>query len=486
MRVLLPPGCAEPRTLIEEIVRQAPRLRPLTLMGGLLLGDYPFCAPEHGETFRWVTFHVMPRLRDALGRGQVEFLPIRYFDTLGVFGPGGPWAADAVLVHTAPPDAAGRLSFGVSTSYPLPLARTAPLVIAEVNDRMPRTLGDSTLPLDRVAARIETDRALTPYPAPSVGEVERRIAACVSELIPDGATVQVGIGSIPEAVAAGLGDRCDLGVHSLLVDAMLPLLTRGVVTRSRVGEIMGTEPLFRFDGIWLNNAEAPLDDVKVRQALNYATDKESIIKNVLFGHAEVANHMMPKMRYWREDVQPYPYDLDKAKQLMSESSAADGFTLPLVTYAGDSIVAQVAQIVKESWAQIGVTVEIEALDIGTAYTNFSQFNYTAGANWYITSDVTAPDELAAIQFDYDAVGGTKSFFTQYKSARATELVKQAAEATDEEVRAKAFGDLQQLVMDDAPMVALYFTPARTGLRTNVHDFHTVKTAWWRLEDVSLA
>ena len=246
------------------------------------------------------------------------------------------------------------------------------------------------------------------------------------------------------------------------------------------------EPLFRFDGIWLNNAEAPLDDVKVRQALNYATDKESIIKNVLFGHAEVANHMMPKMRYWREDVQPYPYDLDKAKQLMSESSAADGFTLPLVTYAGDSIVAQVAQIVKESWAQIGVTVEIEALDIGTAYTNFSQFNYTAGANWYITSDVTAPDELAAIQFDYDAVGGTKSFFTQYKSARATELVKQAAEATDEEVRAKAFGDLQQLVMDDAPMVALYFTPARTGLRTNVHDFHTVKTAWWRLEDVSVA
>ena len=246
MRVLLPPGCAEPRTLIEELVRQGSRLRPLTLMGGLLLGEYPFCAPEHHETFRWVTFHVMPRLRDALGRGQVEFLPIRYFDTLGVFGPGGPWAADAVLVHAAPPDAAGRLSLGVSTSYPLPLARTAPLVIAEVNHRMPRTLGDSTLPLDRVAGRVETDRALTPYPVPPVGDVERRIAARVSELIPDGATVQVGIGSVPEAVASVLGDWRDLGVHSLLVDAMLPLLTAGVVTRTRVGEIMGTEPLFRF------------------------------------------------------------------------------------------------------------------------------------------------------------------------------------------------------------------------------------------------
>jgi acyl-CoA hydrolase len=246
MRVLLPPGCAEPRTLVEEILRQAPRLRPLTLMGGLLLGDYPFCAPDYAASFRWVTFHVMPALRDALGRGQVEFLPIRYFDTLAVFGPGGPWAADAVLVHAAPPDGAGRLSLGVSTSYPLPLARSAPLVIAEVNERMPRTGGDSTLGLDRVAAWVETDHALRSYPAPPAGEVERRIAAHVAALVPDGATVQVGIGAVPEALGAALAGHRDLGLHSLLVDAMLPLLARGIVTRTRLGEIMGTEPLFRF------------------------------------------------------------------------------------------------------------------------------------------------------------------------------------------------------------------------------------------------
>jgi len=245
MRVLLPPGCGEPRPLVEEIVRQAPRLRPLTLMGGLLLGDYPFCAPEHQDTFRWVTFHMMPALRDAAGRGQVEFLPVRYFDTLKVFGPGGPWAADVVLIQTAPPERDGRVSLGVSTSYPLPLARTAPLVIAEVNRRMPRTLGDSTLGLDRVAAWVESDRALAAYPGPAVGEVERRIAGHVAELVPDGATVQVGIGSVPEAIAAALGGHRNLGLHSLLVDAMLPLLAGGVVTRTRLGEIMGTEPLFR-------------------------------------------------------------------------------------------------------------------------------------------------------------------------------------------------------------------------------------------------
>ena len=255
MRILLPPGCAEPRALIEEIVRQAARLRPLTLMGGLLLGDYPFCAPEHAENFRWVTFHIMPPLRDAMACGQVEFVPARYFDTLWVFGPGGPWAADAVLVHTAPPDGDGRVSLGVSTSYPLPLARTAPLVIAEVNNMMPRTLGDSTLGLDQVAAWVESDRPLVPYPASVAGDVERRIAAHVAELVPDGATIQIGIGSVPEAIAGALGDCRDLAVHSLLVDAMLPLLERGVITNARkgrnpgrmdLGEIMGTERLFRF------------------------------------------------------------------------------------------------------------------------------------------------------------------------------------------------------------------------------------------------
>lgn len=245
------------------------------------------------------------------------------------------------------------------------------------------------------------------------------------------------------------------------------------------------EEIYRFDGIWLNNAKAPLDDLRVRQALNYATDKESMQKSVYFGRVEVANHMMPKMKYWRSDVEPYPFDVDKARQLIGQSSASDGFTLPLVVPTGDVITQQLAQIVKESWNQIGVNVQIQNADIGTAYTNFSNFNYTAGSNWYITSDVTAPDELAAIQFDYSAPGGTKSFFTQYNSKKASELIAQAGNTQEESVREKAFGELQQLVMNDAPMVALFFTPARTGVRSNVKDFKTVKTAWWPLENVWL-
>jgi peptide/nickel transport system substrate-binding protein len=244
------------------------------------------------------------------------------------------------------------------------------------------------------------------------------------------------------------------------------------------------EELFRFDGMWLNHAEAPLDDVKVRQALNYATDKEAMLKSIFFDKVEIANHMMPKMKYWRDDVPAYEYDPERAKSLIAESKAADGFTLPIVIPTGDVIIQQIAQIVKESYAGIGVNVEITNLDIGTAYTNFSEFNYTAGANWYITSDVPGPDELAAIQFDFSAESGTKSFFTNYNSPRATELVQEAGRS-DDATREQLFGDLQQLVMDDAVLVALFFTPARAALRSHVRDFKTVKTAWWRLEDVWL-
>jgi peptide/nickel transport system substrate-binding protein len=244
------------------------------------------------------------------------------------------------------------------------------------------------------------------------------------------------------------------------------------------------EELFRFDGMWLNHAKEPLDDLKVRQALNYATDKEAMLKSIYFDKVEIATHMMPKMKYWRDDVEAYEYDPERAKSLIAESKVPDGFKLPIVTPTGDVIIQQLAQIIKESYADIGVDVQITNLDIGTAYTNFSGFNYIAGANWYITSDVPGPDELAAIQFDYSAASGTKSFFTNYNSEKATQLVNEAGRG-DDSTREQAFGDLQQLVMDDAVLVALFFTPARTALRSHVKDFKTVKTAWWRLEDVWL-
>jgi len=255
MKVLLAPGCGDPSALVHEVLRQAERLAPLTLMGGLRLDDYPFGSPAYAGEIRFATWHMSPRLAAAATRGDVDFVPARYFDTVSLFAAGGPWAPDAVLVHTAPPDRGGHLSLGVSVSYLLPAARRAPLVIAQVNPRMPRTLGNAFLHRSQVDAWTPVDHPLLEYPPTPVGEVERRIAAYVAELVPDGATLQVGVGSIPQAVMEALAGKKDLGVHSLLVEHMLPLVRSGVITNARkrlhpgrmdVGEIMGTAALFEW------------------------------------------------------------------------------------------------------------------------------------------------------------------------------------------------------------------------------------------------
>jgi 4-hydroxybutyrate CoA-transferase len=141
----------------------------------------------------------------------------------------------------------------VSVSYALPAARRAPLVIAQVNPRMPRTLGNAFLHRSQIDSWVEVDGPLVEYPPTTIGQVERLIATRVAELIPDGATIQVGVGSIPQAIMEALAGKKDLGVHSLLVDHMLPLVESGVITNARkrlhpgrmdIGEIMGTARLF--------------------------------------------------------------------------------------------------------------------------------------------------------------------------------------------------------------------------------------------------
>ena len=253
MKVLLAPGCGDPTLVVHEIMRQADRLAPLTLMGGLRVDDHPFAAPAYAGKLRYATWHMARSLLDAERRGDVDFVPARYFDTVALFTAGGPWAPDAVIAHVAPPDRAGYLSLGVSVSYLLPAARRAPLVIAQVNPRMPRTLGNAFLHRSQVDCWVEAEQPLAEYPPTAAGELERRVAAHVADLIPDGATIQVGVGAIPQAIMEALGGKRDLGVHSLLVDQMRPLAEAGVITNARkrlhpgrmdVAEIMGTARLF--------------------------------------------------------------------------------------------------------------------------------------------------------------------------------------------------------------------------------------------------
>ena len=147
------PGCGDPSALVAEILRQADRLAPLTLMGGLRLDDYPFGAPAYAGKLRFATWHMSPRLTDAAARGDVDFVPARYFDTVSLFAAGGPWAPDAVLVHAAPPDRGGYLSLGVSVSYLLVRGAPGaarhrpgePADAAHARQRLPPSLADRLL-----------------------------------------------------------------------------------------------------------------------------------------------------------------------------------------------------------------------------------------------------------------------------------------------------------------------------------------------------
>ena len=248
------------------------------------------------------------------------------------------------------------------------------------------------------------------------------------------------------------------------------------------GTHVQSDTIMSLDNIAFNNSKAPLNDKAVRQALNYATPKDAILKSIYLGLGTVANSQLPQNEFWDASIAPYPYDIAKAQALMASSSVPKGFELPLVIVAGDTVQQQVATVLKDEWSKIGVTVNISQVDQGTSDTAFSGGDYEA--MWRnVSSDVTTDDELASLLLDFNA--GLHSWFTYYDSAQAAKLIQEANSTSDIPTRKAKFAQLQQLALDDAPKLPLIFPTARQGVRDTVQGFKTVPTAWWKLEDVWL-
>ena len=241
-------------------------------------------------------------------------------------------------------------------------------------------------------------------------------------------------------------------------------------------------PLASIDAIWLNNNHAPFGDKLVRQALNYATDKNAINRVVYFNHAQVANAIYPFFAYTSKSAHNYPYDINMAKQLLAKSSAPKGFDVTILIPSEDQTKAQMMAVVKQLWAQIGVNVTIQNMETNALFTKYMNGDYQASDPLpSITSDVLVPDELALAWLD--PTGVQKGFWSFYKSPEAWKLTLAANSTTDEAKRKQLFGQIQTLTMADAPWVPLFFVPARTGLRSNVQNFHTLESGWWNLWEV---
>lgn len=243
---------------------------------------------------------------------------------------------------------------------------------------------------------------------------------------------------------------------------------------------------FSWASVFLNLKKPPLDDAKIRQALNYATPKEEILESVLFGHAEISNSNTPKLKYWDSQIPPYPFDLAKAEALMAESSSPDGFEIELVIPSGEPAVQQTVEILKQEWAKIGVKVNIVPKEFGAMFGTWLEGKGGMSATFpplALSSDTLSDDEIVAITLDPAA--GLNALGTYYDNPKVNSLIKQAKGTLDEGQRAKDFAEIQKIALADAPAVPLFFTKQLTAVSDEVKQFQTYPIGWWPLREVWL-
>ena len=254
-RVYVHGAAATPSVLLDALVARAPELTDVTLVHLHAEGPGPHLAPEMAGHFRHRALFIGPNARAAVNEGRADYVPVFLSDVPRLFASGA-LALDAVLVNATPPDAHGFCSLGTSVEAMHSAIASARTVIVQFNRAMPRTLGDSFVHVSQIDLGVEVD--VPPYEhAVSVpGPVERRIGEIIAELIPDGATIQLGIGGIPAATAAALHDKRDLGVHTeMFTDQVVDLVEAGVITGARkernrgkivAAFLMGSARLYRF------------------------------------------------------------------------------------------------------------------------------------------------------------------------------------------------------------------------------------------------
>ena len=255
MRVYIHPGCAEPETLVEALMARGPHVKNVEILHLMTAGRADYVAPEMEGHFRHNAMFMGANVRQAVNEGRADYTPIFLSQVEELFE-NGDMPIDVALIQVGPPDAHGFCSLGVGVDATLTAARCAKIVVAQVNDQMPRTFGDCFLHVKDLDIVVEVSRPLCELKAIQITEVHHAIGRHVAGLIEDGATLQLGIGGIPDAVLLELTGHHDLGVQTeMLSDSAIPLIDSGVINGARktihrgkiiLSFVLGSKKLFDY------------------------------------------------------------------------------------------------------------------------------------------------------------------------------------------------------------------------------------------------
>ena len=203
-RVYLGGGAGVPIELVRGLTGRADEFRNVEIVHILTFADAPYAAPGLQNSFRHNALFIGHSVRKAVNEGRADFTPVFLSEIPSLFREGGTLPLDVALVSLSPPDEHGFCSFGVEVGTTKPAAEAARFIVAEINQQMPRTLGDSFIHLSRLTAVIETDYPIPEAPQGGSSELHLKVGQNIAAMIPDGATLQMGIGSIPDAVLQNL------------------------------------------------------------------------------------------------------------------------------------------------------------------------------------------------------------------------------------------------------------------------------------------
>lgn len=228
-RVVLGHAAGTPVDVIDAMVDNKENFKNVEIVHMLSLGEGKYMNEDMEPHFRHNAIFVGGNSRKAIKEGRADYTPCFFYEVPRLFKEEN-FKVDVAIVQLSKPDNHGYCSFGVSCDYTKPATEAADIVIAEVNDKMPRVMGENFIHISDVDYIVETSNELYELPAPNIGDVEKKIGENCAKLIDDGSTLQLGIGAIPDAVLMSLGEKKDLGVHTeMFSDGVLELIEKGVI-----------------------------------------------------------------------------------------------------------------------------------------------------------------------------------------------------------------------------------------------------------------